>query len=117
MDGQPPSEHRALVVGVEGPAADLVGEEQPEWPPLPFAAEYTGRLRDTLRFFGYRAHDAEEDPSGSAAALERAVESVLEAGPGFVLQESVRLFDFHRVAGYLRSPALAAVLDPHVPRA
>ncbi|MEW2072186.1 AAA family ATPase [Streptomyces sp. NPDC013433] len=85
MDGQQPSEHRALVVGVEGPAPDLVGEDQPEWPPLPFAPEYAGRLRDALRFFGYRAHDAEEDPSGSAAALERAVESVLEAGPGFVV--------------------------------
>ncbi|MGC0374207.1 hypothetical protein [Streptomyces sp. SAI-229] len=85
MDGQPPSEHRALVVGVEGHAPDLVDEDQPEWPPLPFAPEYAGRLRDALQFFGYRTHDSQDDPSGSAAALERAVESVLEAGPGFVV--------------------------------
>ncbi|RZB16099.1 serine peptidase [Streptomyces sp. F001] len=32
------------------------------------------------------------------------------------LQESVRLFDFHRAVGYLRSPAVAAALDPYLPR-
>ncbi|MCX2927041.1 AAA family ATPase [Streptomyces sp. NEAU-W12] len=85
MEGQRCSEHRALVVGIEGPAPDLEGEDQPEWPPLPFAPKYAGQLRDALRFFGYRPHDTEGDPSGSASALERAVESVLEAGPGFVV--------------------------------
>ncbi|WP_167364477.1 hypothetical protein [Streptomyces regalis] len=32
------------------------------------------------------------------------------------LPESIRLFDFHRAANYLRSPAVAAALDPYMPR-
>ncbi|RZB16100.1 hypothetical protein StrepF001_28320 [Streptomyces sp. F001] len=73
------------MVGVQGPLPDLEDEDQPRWQPLPFAQSYAKQLRAAFRFFGYRPHITEADPAGSAAALEQAVESVLEAGPGFVV--------------------------------
>ncbi|MFE7812345.1 hypothetical protein ACFU5P_10295 [Streptomyces sp. NPDC057433] len=52
---------------------------------------------------------------GDPVAVLRPLASYFD-GVDLDLEESVRLFDFHRAAGYLRSPAVAAALEPHLPR-
>lgn len=76
---------------------------------LPAPAERGVRPAGVARWVNVCDHG---DPVAVLRPLKRYFDGV-----DLDLQESVRLFDFHRVAGYLRSPALAAVLDPHVPRA
>ncbi|WP_037681782.1 hypothetical protein [Streptomyces griseus] len=85
MDEQRLPGHRALVVGIEGPQPDLRDDSPPRRLPLTYAPGCAEELRTVLGGLGYRLHAADVDPATSAEALERAVESVLSAGPGFVV--------------------------------
>ncbi|GEK04599.1 AAA family ATPase [Streptomyces sp. ATE26] len=85
MDEQRLSGHRALVVGVEGPRPDLRDESDSGLLPMTYAPGYAEELRTVLDDLRYRPHAAGPDPAGSAEALERALDSVLSAGPGFVV--------------------------------
>ncbi|GGZ92367.1 hypothetical protein GCM10010344_70140 [Streptomyces bluensis] len=77
---------QALVVGVEGPAADPADDSPPPWQQLTFAAPCAQRVRTALeKEYAYVLLEPDRDPASTAAALGGALTQAVSSEADFTV--------------------------------
>lgn len=77
---------RALVVGIEGPAADPADDTPPQWQPLTYAAPKAQRVAEALeKEYAYVLLEPGHDPATTAAALGDALTQAISSQADFTV--------------------------------